>query len=170
MIATNVESEPLRVYKYHKVSKVRNIRLDDETNTMIENLRSVFSGVIDWDIPSISVIVRRAILYYGRAVKTMPEEKLEGERTFLKSVTVLKCKGGMSNKAKYKNRVFLPLTDDSQWPKRVKEKDARELCSKTQRGTVPRLGCSLLVTLEDGRLARLERFRPKKYLLHRHPA
>ena len=53
--------------------------------------------------------------------------------------------------------------------RKISEKQARALCLATQRGTVPRLGRFLLVTLEDGSLARVERVGVHRYVLHKHP-
>ena len=54
-------------------------------------------------------------------------------------------------------------------PTRIPEKHARALAKATQRGTVPRLGRFLLVTLSDGSIGRLERIGKHRYLLHPHP-
>ena len=50
-------------------------------------------------------------------------------------------------------------------PVRIPERIARELCKATQRGTVPRLGRFLAVTLESGERRLLKRVSPRHYVL-----
>ncbi len=48
---------------------------------------------------------------------------------------------------------------------KISEKRAKELCKATQRGTVPRLGRFLAVTLETGERRLLKRVTPRRYVL-----
>jgi hypothetical protein len=51
-------------------------------------------------------------------------------------------------------------------PVRIPERIARELCKATQRGTVPREGRILIVMVELGRSAVVERIAKHRYRLH----
>ena len=55
--------------------------------------------------------------------------------------------------------------NNPQYPQKISEKHARELCKATQRGIVPRLGRFLAVTLESGERRLLKRVSPRRYVL-----
>ncbi len=57
------------------------------------------------------------------------------------------------------------VADDLGKAQKISEKRAKELCKATQRGTVPRLGRFLAVTLETGEMVLLKRVTPRRYVL-----
>ncbi len=57
------------------------------------------------------------------------------------------------------------VADDLGKAQKISEKRAKELAKTTQRGTVPRLGRFLAVTLETGEMVLLKRVTPRRYVL-----
>lgn len=90
-----------RRLKRETVSKTHNIRLDHDAETVLKNLKDHLQGheTQRTDIPSSSVVLRRALTVYGQACLPLTGQSLIEERRALITSTYLPTKRRSSRPA-----------------------------------------------------------------------
>ena len=87
-----VHSNLVRRLKRGSVTKIHNIRLSNETETLLGRLKEHLKGTAETDKPSTSVVVRRALTIYGNVCLPLSGQSLIEERKTLVAQTYLPMK------------------------------------------------------------------------------